>query len=334
MVNKPAGVPVVPSVDNVVESCLACVAQARSPAPPHGCHSLARVRLELGIGLGLGLGQSPMPCVSEGHAGGCVWRVAASRIELCRVRGCCLCISRRAGRSGGRTQWWQRNLASDRRGGQALGEEEPLRPTHRLDACTAGLVVLGRTAAFVAGFNKLLAAAGPPRAVRKTYRALSAAPPPLGALLAHLAMPLPTPQRSHHPPNHPCAMPGHRDLSVRYFCCFWLQKCAHSDPVHVRQAHSCTGRWSGHGCPGGRSTRSCTRTRRRGACTASWRCCAAGACAWAAARRQPAGRRPRPGSLSSSCALGARTRCALALAWPLKSSGTCCESSLRRCLVW
>lgn len=115
-----------------------------------------------------------------------MWKTEASSVELCRVRACCQCISRRAGLSGGRTRWWQRNLASNRCGWQALGEEEPLRPTHRLDACTAGLVVLGRTAAFVAGFNKLLAAAGPPRAVQKIYRALSAAPPPLGALLCTL----------------------------------------------------------------------------------------------------------------------------------------------------
>jgi len=64
---------------------------------------------------------------------------------------------------------------------QALGEAAPLRATHRLDAATCGLVVLGRTPAFVAGFNRLLAAEGPPRAVRKLYRALCAAPPPLGA---------------------------------------------------------------------------------------------------------------------------------------------------------
>ena len=149
------------------------------------------------------------------QAGVCRESNTEPSIELCRVRACCQCMSRRAGLSGGRSQWWQRNLASKRRGWQALGEEEALRPTHRLDACTAGLVVLGRTAAFVAGFNKLLAAAGPPRAVRKIYRALSAAPPPLGALLSYPATPLPTPQQPHHPPYHPCALPGHRDLSVR-----------------------------------------------------------------------------------------------------------------------
>ena len=30
VVNKPAGVPVVPSVDNILESCLACAAQVHS----------------------------------------------------------------------------------------------------------------------------------------------------------------------------------------------------------------------------------------------------------------------------------------------------------------
>ena len=31
VINKPAGVPVVPSVDNILESCLACTAQVNVP---------------------------------------------------------------------------------------------------------------------------------------------------------------------------------------------------------------------------------------------------------------------------------------------------------------
>ena len=74
---------------------------------------------------------------------------------------------------------------------QALGEEAPLRPTHRLDTCTSGLAVLGRTPEFVAAFNRLLAADGAARPLRKLYRALSAAEPPLGSWLGILKSLLP-----------------------------------------------------------------------------------------------------------------------------------------------
>lgn len=70
---------------------------------------------------------------------------------------------------------------------QVLGEEAPLRPTHRLDTCTSGLAVLGRTPEFVAAFNRLLAADGAARPLRKLYRALSAAEPPLGPWLGTLS---------------------------------------------------------------------------------------------------------------------------------------------------
>ena len=70
---------------------------------------------------------------------------------------------------------------------QALGEEAPLRPTHRLDTCTSGLAVLGRTPEFVAAFNRLLAADSAARPLRKLYRALSAAEPPLGPWLSALS---------------------------------------------------------------------------------------------------------------------------------------------------
>ncbi|GAQ80342.1 hypothetical protein KFL_000520130 [Klebsormidium nitens] len=62
---------------------------------------------------------------------------------------------------------------------EALGLEEPLKVTHRLDVGTEGCLVLAKTPAFLRSFNQLLA----DRKVHKTYRALAAARPPLGRLL-------------------------------------------------------------------------------------------------------------------------------------------------------
>ncbi len=59
---------------------------------------------------------------------------------------------------------------------QALEADAPLLSVHRLDACTEGLVVLGRSAAFVSAFNKLQLEGG----VQKYYRALTLRPPPTG----------------------------------------------------------------------------------------------------------------------------------------------------------
>lgn len=66
---------------------------------------------------------------------------------------------------------------------QALQCKQPLLITHRLDACTEGLLVVGRSLAFVQHFNKLLQEPG---AVRKYYKALTQQPPPLGAARPHL----------------------------------------------------------------------------------------------------------------------------------------------------
>jgi hypothetical protein len=105
---------------------------------------------------------------------------------------------------------------------QALGLPEPLRVTHRLDQCTEGLLVLGRSRAFVAAFNALVQrssggsssgepgsreaggwssgggggadgddvgrGAAPLRPLRKFYRAATAAPPPLGTLRHHISV--------------------------------------------------------------------------------------------------------------------------------------------------
>lgn len=37
---------------------------------------------------------------------------------------------------------------------QAVGQEAALRITHRLDTCTEGVLVLGKTAGFVKAFNR------------------------------------------------------------------------------------------------------------------------------------------------------------------------------------
>ena len=51
--------------------------------------------------------------------------------------------------------------------------------TSRLDSCTQGVVLLGKSRAFVAAFNELMRQDG---AISKSYSALSATAPPLGAL--------------------------------------------------------------------------------------------------------------------------------------------------------
>lgn len=61
---------------------------------------------------------------------------------------------------------------------QALQCAESLLITHRLDACTEGLLVVGHNRPFVQHFNQLLQRPG---AVRKFYKALTQHPPPVGA---------------------------------------------------------------------------------------------------------------------------------------------------------
>jgi RNA pseudouridylate synthase len=56
---------------------------------------------------------------------------------------------------------------------QAIGREEPLLITHRLDTCTEGVLIMGKTKAFVQQFN---AAMMRKAALQKTYRALTRAP--------------------------------------------------------------------------------------------------------------------------------------------------------------
>lgn len=60
---------------------------------------------------------------------------------------------------------------------QALGAPAgSLLNTHRLDAGTEGVVVLARSQAFAAAFSKLLR--DKTHCLRKTYRCLTAQPPP------------------------------------------------------------------------------------------------------------------------------------------------------------
>ncbi|DBA92790.1 TPA: hypothetical protein ACH3X1_002981 [Trebouxia sp. C0004] len=66
---------------------------------------------------------------------------------------------------------------------QALQCAESLLITHRLDACTEGLLVVGRNRPFVQQFNRLLQRPG---AVRKFYKALTQHPPPTGKLTHHM----------------------------------------------------------------------------------------------------------------------------------------------------
>eukprot|EP00899_Mesostigma_viride_P007411 jgi/Mesvir1/16671/Mv15073-RA.1 len=62
---------------------------------------------------------------------------------------------------------------------RALQLPTPVLPTHRLDICTEGLLVMAKTKEFAAHFQALLRA----RQVRKLYAAVTVAAPPLGTLV-------------------------------------------------------------------------------------------------------------------------------------------------------
>ena len=81
---------------------------------------------------------------------------------------------------------------------QAVGHPEPLLITHRLDQATSGVLVLGKAPGFVARFNALIRSGD--RAVRKFYRALTAAAPPTGRPGRRGSLlPPPTPRAGHRP---------------------------------------------------------------------------------------------------------------------------------------
>lgn len=62
---------------------------------------------------------------------------------------------------------------------QAIGYSGALLITHRLDRCTEGLTMIGKSPDFVRRFNDLLQ--NRKGSVRKFYRTLTTVPPPLGA---------------------------------------------------------------------------------------------------------------------------------------------------------
>eukprot|EP00884_Botryococcus_braunii_P014797 jgi/Botrbrau1/23318/Bobra.0102s0055.1 len=68
---------------------------------------------------------------------------------------------------------------------QALGRDEALYTTSRLDNCTSGLLVVAKSPAFVAAFNALLR---DDAAVQKRYRALTRLPPPLGTAVHYVTV--------------------------------------------------------------------------------------------------------------------------------------------------
>mmetsp|Transcript_13179 Transcript_13179/g.39888 ORF Transcript_13179/g.39888 Transcript_13179/m.39888 type:complete len:696 (-) Transcript_13179:1737-3824(-) len=65
-------------------------------------------------------------------------------------------------------------------GAKAVGRQEALHITHRLDTCTEGVLILGKTTPFVKAFNSLMQSPG---AISKMYRALAASPVSPGILV-------------------------------------------------------------------------------------------------------------------------------------------------------
>lgn len=61
---------------------------------------------------------------------------------------------------------------------QAIGRAQPLLITHRLDTCTEGVLIMGKTKEFVQRFNASLLVPG---ALQKTYRAVTKVPVSPGA---------------------------------------------------------------------------------------------------------------------------------------------------------
>ena len=133
-------------------------------------------------------------------------------------------------------------MTADMRGPvQAIGRSEPLLITHRLDGCTEGLLVLGKTKAFVQRFNPLLATAG---GLRKTYRALS------------------------HTPLQPGEWSA-MTTSVHDWVAQMLRLC---DLGAHMQGRWCTSSAYGSGSRATQRTRWCTKESHRAACAASWKC--------------------------------------------------------------
>ncbi|KAG6479223.1 hypothetical protein ZIOFF_062685 [Zingiber officinale] len=65
---------------------------------------------------------------------------------------------------------------------RALGFDAPLRTTHQIDNCTEGCVVFARTKDFCSEFHSMIRE----KQVRKLYRALAAAPVPIGIITHYM----------------------------------------------------------------------------------------------------------------------------------------------------
>ncbi|KAK9814867.1 hypothetical protein WJX73_000798 [Symbiochloris irregularis] len=97
---------------------------------------------------------------------------------------------------------------------QAIGFEGPLLITHRLDRCTEGLTVIGKTTAFVRRFNLLLQ--GHKGQLHKFYRTLTGTPPPLGTMIHHVCINTKIQGMPPHTRVHDSPVPGslHAELEV------------------------------------------------------------------------------------------------------------------------
>ena len=172
VVSKPAGVPAAPTVDNLLECAPGCAAQARAAAA------------------------WPMPGTCTAHFMAHAWHVHGTcTAHARRMHGTCMAHARHMHGTctallgcsvllllvqplnqlaAGWTPAWGAScrlttagchplpdpLAPRAHHQQAVGHPVPLLVTHRLDQCTEGLLVLGKTKAFVAAFNELVKRSG------------------------------------------------------------------------------------------------------------------------------------------------------------------------------
>ena len=132
VLNKPPGVQVTPTVDNMLESCLILGAKVLAALLHRLCQSCSVTIIS------------------------CLPSLTSAAASMASVLPCA----------------------------QAIGREEPLLITHRLDTCTEGVLIMGKTKAFVQQFN---AAMMSKEALQKTYKALTRAPLSPGVTFSHSA---------------------------------------------------------------------------------------------------------------------------------------------------
>lgn len=131
VVSKPAGVPAAPTVDNLLECAPCCAAQASRACRVRGPALLCRSTV-----------QQPRLCALLCQNG---------LQSLLRPMAGCPAL-------GGPIL--SASLIFRHCPAQAIGHPRSLLVTHRLDQCTEGLLVLGKTRAFVAAFNELVKPGG------------------------------------------------------------------------------------------------------------------------------------------------------------------------------